>query len=304
MLFRSRIKIGTVDYDVAERISNTVVTLQVGSNPGADVAAGQSFTAYRPTHFLPSDFRRMISLTDLASKIEPSYVEAIDINRQQIYQSSNSVPTMYTIHNMRDTYGNAMLELGPYPMSSRSYSVVYERSPRLLLVEGYAKGLVTTSGTTVTGSGGASFEDAHVGAIIRFSQDATQEPTGTFGYADGSYNPFFAQRVIMQKNSSTQVVLDAALPSDVTGVRYVISDPLDVMNQSMVTYVLRAAELEMARMSQRKDKQEFMMFERQALEEAMAADLLWRELGMPVTWYPFHLQPWTTVPAEVVGGKQ
>lgn len=297
-----RLRIGTIDYEIQERISGTVVTLAYDSNPGADVVAGTAYSAYRSVYNLPPDWRRMVCLTDQSSKTELGFVESLSVSRQQVFQGSTGLPVSYTIRNSKDTYGSLAIEFGPAPSAARTYLMLYERGPRLLLTEKYSKGTVSTVGTALTGVNTA-FANAHVGAIIRFSGDVTVEPTGIFGNSDDTSNPFTEQRVIMARGSSTTLTLDAALSADVTGMKYTISDPIDCWGQAMMTYVLRAAEVEAARLSAKKDIQTYIMFERQALMEAQAADSGARDSGFPGRSYPFHLMPWTTIPAEVVGGQ-
>ena len=54
---RGILRINDIDYDVHERISDTVVTLSVNSNPGADVASSTTYTLSRDAYPLPFDFQ-------------------------------------------------------------------------------------------------------------------------------------------------------------------------------------------------------------------------------------------------------
>lgn len=297
-----RIRIANIHYEIEEYKSATTITLPEVGNPGADVAAGTEFLLFKPMYPLPSDWRKTISLIDLSTKMELRYVEYRDIDRLQVVQGTLALPNIYTIRNAKEYYGALAIEFGPSPSTTRTYEMTYERSPRLLSTEKYTKGTVTTSGTTVTGTGTA-FTKAHVGAVIRFSADSSNEPTGQVGTTDGLVNPFVEQRIVMARSSGTSLTIDSPLTSELTGVRYTISDPIDVYVPTMMTYVLRAAEMECARLMQRSDKGEYVKFAAEALDNAMASDNIAREQGIASAMVPFHLMPWSTIPTEVVHGQ-
>ena len=54
---RGIVQISNVSYDVHERKSDTVITLSVNSNPGADLTAGTSYKLSRDAYPLPVDFQ-------------------------------------------------------------------------------------------------------------------------------------------------------------------------------------------------------------------------------------------------------
>jgi hypothetical protein len=153
---------------------------------------------------------------------------------------------------------------------------MYEAKPRDLFTEQYATGTVTcgAASTSVTGSS-TVFASTHVGAIIRFSADAVSLPTSLVGVRGDNaplLNPFTAQRVIQSVTTTTALTLDAALPAAVSGVKYTISDPLDIESGAMLTAYWRAIELEMAKLTTRADIPMREQLARAALIRALEAD--------------------------------
>jgi hypothetical protein len=166
------------------------------------------------------------------------------------------------------------------------YDYMYEASPRPLTIEKYATGTVTTSGTTVTGSD-MTFPTDCEGSIIRFGT-STYEPTSVVGGYDASGtwidNRYAAQRKILGRTSGTVLTIDESLSTEVSAVKYTISDPIDIHTPAMFVAFQRLAEAEFARLVNHKQA---LQKEADALKEvrlAMEADQM-HSYGSPVVVY-------------------
>ena len=54
-----KIAINDRSYRVEDKKSTTIITLEQSNNPGADIAAGATYSAYRESYPLPIDFRKI-----------------------------------------------------------------------------------------------------------------------------------------------------------------------------------------------------------------------------------------------------
>lgn len=286
-----KIIIGGVHYEIDTQVSSTVITLSPNSNPGADVAAGTSYTWYREQYPLPTDYKALLHVFDTARDQE---LEQVDVDRQQqqsiyIFDTPDT-PWTATVTATGDYYGALSIVFSPPPSSAVSYDILYTAAPRPLKIDQYNTGTVSvTAGSTTLSSSGASFPEEVEGSIIRFSADGTTLPTGVAGDYNDNDNLYYAQRVIATRTSSSALKLDAAMSDTLTDVKYVISDPLDIETRSMLTALLRMAEFEYAKTrgikpEDRPSKQD--MYE--AITMAKEADQRMPNLGSSYGYNPFR----------------
>ena len=166
---------------------------------------------------------------------------------------------------------------GPPPSSARTYDFMAEVSPRPLKVEKYAEGTIaTTSGSaTVTGTS-TEFSDAHVGCVIRISDNGISEPTSLVGgidpEPDGSDRPYQYQHIIKSVESTTSLTLESTVAGTLSGVKFVISDPLDIEPGAMFTYFQRLCEFEFAHLIRDEGQMALYALVKDALIQAMGAD--------------------------------
>lgn len=219
-----------VRYKVDERKSNTTLTLMYDSCPTADVASGTTYTLYQNVYPLPEDFRKlddahyeqglgcMKPLTDMS--------DWLHLDQQQ---AESGRPYWYYIGGSPDTwqYGKMCLYVHPYPDTAESFDFTYWRNPRALYYTGQeteaSVGTVSVSidTTAVTGTS-TTFSQKMVGALIRFSRDSTNLPEG-----EGGQYPYQEQRVIISVTNATTLTLNEAVDFAYSGVKYVITDPVD-----------------------------------------------------------------------------
>jgi hypothetical protein len=78
-----------------------------------------------------------------------------------------------------------------------------------------------------------------VGCVVRFAQDSSVQeiPTGLTGAS-----PFFLERTISAYTDGQTLTLDQDPQMSLSGVKYSISDPVDIEPGAMLTYFLREVE--------------------------------------------------------------
>lgn len=285
---RGTVVIDDVHYDVEERKSSSIITLGANSNPGADIAAGETYLWYRDAYPLPVNFRKLRAIIDCSN---PSrHLEYMDPSSHLFTSREwNGVgdADFYTIRNEGDYIGSLSLLLSPAPDSAKSYELLYTVAPPPLVTYKYATGTIscTAAATTVTGSGTA-FVAAHKGCVIRFTTSTTLEPTGVMGLADGTDNPYLAQRIITTVTDSATLVIDSAVSSttSLSGCKYVISDPIDVEPITMRSYFEALCAYHYARLTKRKEQRDMLSDAHRALLEAMTNDSRTDEMVRAVPW--------------------
>lgn len=260
--------INSIVYEVAQRLSSTTLQLTIGQNPGADVASGTSYTLYQDGYPLPYDFISCDRVIDMRRGVKLSYEHPRSwMARQQVYQGP-SAPYVYTFTQDEHSFGALAIRLFPIPDNIYPLDFIYKRKPRALVIDQYSAGTasVAASSTTVTGSG-TSWTSAMVGSVIRLSSDNVNAPTGVAGA-----NRAAEENVITDVASATSLTIDAAITTDYSGVKYVISDPVDVEYGAMLTALLRGMEAQgtIARIMKNEDRAQLAY--RAALVRAMEAD--------------------------------
>lgn len=233
-------------YKVESRVSDSLLTLDSVTNPGADVASGTSYTLYRSQYPLPNGFRRIGVVVDLSSSEELLYVPPDQVMEWHVGESGPSTPSTWTIRGLRGDYvGQRAIEFQPPPTEAKTYHYLFANECRELgLPPETEDGTVTVSSgsTTVTGTSTA-FASGMVGAVMRFSPSTLNKPTNLAGS-----NPYTHQALISAYTSATAVTIDTAPSATLTAVKYTVSDPIDMDAGTMLTWFLKACEAELAQM--------------------------------------------------------
>lgn len=237
------LKIGDVSYKVTSRISGTEITLDADNNPGEDVASGTAYTLFRTQYPLPNGYRTVSGVFDVRQNCELQNVSPGELVALGIGDMTTGNPRCWTARGLVADYpGRVALEFWPPPSDAGTIEVSLGNQGReLLLASSVTAGTVTVSsgGTSVTGSGTA-FTAACVGSVIRFSSGPTNVPTGLHGLY-----PYDHQSIITARTSATAITIADAAPQAYTGVKYCISDPIDIEPGSMLTYFLKACSYEL-----------------------------------------------------------
>lgn len=239
---RGLVRIGSIDYSVDERKSDTILTLSINSNPGADIAAGESYSVARDSYPLPVDFQSADQFRNATKNWAwPSYVDPgswLDAHRS--LESSND-PRIYTIMADPDFIGTMAVHFYPPPTAANDFDFLYQRFPSALRVSDYKTGTIATtaSSAVVTGTGTAFTSDMK-GSIIRVGT-STDNPSGIDGL-----NPYAEERVIISVDSGTQVTVDSGMDSAASTVKYRISDPIDIDDGVMYEAFMAYCELRLS----------------------------------------------------------
>jgi hypothetical protein len=230
--------IDNIFYPCTRRISDTVITLADANNPGADVAAGTEYTIAREHYTLPVDFGAMDRVIQHDHSTTMTYLPPGEFFCQQRTSVSVANPWSYTITNDPNRHGAMAIRFYPVPDEIYQFGFYYRRRPRTLKIDNYSTGTVsTTSGqTTLTGSG-TVWNSTMIGSIVRFAADAVDVPTGLSGAS-----PFWLERSITAYTSATSLTLDQDPQQSLSGVKYSISDPVDIESGAMLSYFLRECE--------------------------------------------------------------
>lgn len=207
--------------DVSVRNSGTVVTLSADRNPGADVAAGASYTILRQWYALPADF---LSVAEPLG--EGVYVLGEYVSWQDMADLHRSDPSTGDFQNWTigpAPTGGQALWVWPGLSAAVRFELPYKKRPRNLLYSGHdareSQGTISVSTATVTGSGTA-FESGMAGAVLRISRTSTR-PTGLT-----ERNPYFEEAVISSVASTTAATLATSMTA-ASAKAYVVTDPID-----------------------------------------------------------------------------
>lgn len=237
------VRVGTLDYSVDERKSDTVLTLDSQLNPGDDLASS-TFVIYRDRYDLPADLQSQTDFILSDHYGEVTYMIPSELLASRSCDVTTGKPEYYTIMESPDTTGRLAIYLHPYPDSAISMDFHYFKSPRLLAVPQDSDGKVsfTSGGSTVTGT---STEwnirgSLYVGAVLRVgSPDKT--PTG---FSGGSR--YIDEHIISSVESDTSLTVEGTLGRTVSSYPYLISDRIDIDENSMGTLMRRACDRSLA----------------------------------------------------------
>jgi len=264
------LQIATQWYEIERRISGTVFTLRENSNPGSDVASGTSYTMFRSRYVLPTDYRQGYSpvLKSLSGALQ--YVEPNDWHYYTRQWTTGGVPSRWTVFTEPNDQGRLSLYVFPYSSAASEATLLYQRQARPLKLDGTGTaetvGTIawTAGSTTVTGTSTTFSNGLHAGAIIRAGTSANA-PDGT----EGPY-PYGEQLVIQSVASATSLTVVNAPTTTVSGVKYNISDPVDI-TQTMMDALVRGCEQQLG-FGMQENRQA-------AMQQQLYEDALRRALG-------------------------
>ena len=225
-----------------------------------------TFELYHDEYLLPADYVKSDTAISEGNFGGLAYSDPTDVLWWQKINQSSGTPRYYTITGSRYYPGRMILKFCPYPDFTKTVDFIYQRRPRDLLIHSQTAGTVSvTSGSTTATANGFVFPATCQGSIFRLGTTSAVPESWL------SMNPPTFETWIYTRLSNTSVQLSDA--STLTGnYRYVISDPVDVEQESTLTAVLRGVEkyLAIARNIQGKPDPFGAFFE--ALRVAQAAD--------------------------------
>lgn len=261
--------ISNIPYQISTNPSSTTITLTPQACPAADIAGGTGYTLYQDSYPCPIDFVSADEIVNIINSLDLEYEHPSTwLTLQRVYRSP-ATPRTYTIMGSSTQYGEMSMRFYPPPDAVYPLDYIYKRRMRPLVYSEVTAGTVaTTNGsTTVTGSGTAFTPDM-VGGVIRFTVAGSKEsPTGVEGE-----NPFSYERTIVGYTSATSITIDADPGITSTGIKYSVSDPLDIEEGAMLSLFWRECESKIRLKRRMNPAQGELQFYAEAMERAMEAD--------------------------------
>lgn len=234
--------ISDVVHDVAERLSDTTLTLDPTLNPQADVAAGTSYTLMRTTYAMPFDFKGMFDPQD-EDQIRSCYIPPVSWHALERTLPTQTDTFFWTVMPSPDAYGSWVLRTWGYPSTAETIDFMYQGRPRPIKRTGYETasraGTVTLATNTSVQGNSSTFSSDMVGSLLRVTTSTTVYPTGL-----GDLNPWTDQKVITEYSAASgaaALTVDSNWGATYTTVLYTISDPVDV-DQSLWNLLVAAAK--------------------------------------------------------------
>lgn len=215
--------------DVEAYKTASVITLDATMNPGKDVASGATYDAYPRYYRLPNDFMSMDKPVEESLQSLGRYVSMERMLELDRYYNTSGEVQYFTIAAAPDLFGTMALFVQPYSDEDRTLDFTYKRRPRELryvgtdLSESPGTISIYPGGTATISGASTSFASTHVGSLLRIGTSASSMPTGLDGLL-----PYAEQRTIVAYTSATSVTLDAAPSVSQIGVKYSITDPIDL----------------------------------------------------------------------------
>lgn len=296
-----------VRYGVDDYKSSTIITLDEGDCPTADVASGTSYTLTKDSYELPSTCRAIFTLydTDAPGRLI-SCVDPGDIIRERRLVRGAAMPTMYSAYRGELYSGGMAVHFAPSASTARTYQCYGLFLPEPLSILDYSgEGTVAISsgGTAITGTG-TTFVAGHVGCVIRISPTGVVKiPTDIQGEIDKDrLEPFAIQRVIKSFTSTTAISVESASDRALTGSGFRISSRIDIETGAMRNAFLKCCEARFANQD-RKAMQEREAAYELSLSKAMYADQrVWDTVGP--SYVPGSLAGWAAEIDLTTGGTQ
>lgn len=234
--------IDNVTYRVASYSSSTVIVLDSTQAPTADIAAGETYEMYRMYYELPDDFISCVEpMPEQDSEILGIWTVPEEIMARFRYDTASASSRLWTIAPVPDKPTRQALWLYPANSADDTVDVWYRSMPRQLRYSGYETKCntgtiaVTASAATVTGTG-TTFEDPMEGSLFRIGTDTQFQPTGLRGVY-----PWVEEHTIKTYTSTTALTLKDSVTTTRSGVKYTITDPLD-LDSCAIPALFRLAE--------------------------------------------------------------
>jgi hypothetical protein len=239
-----RIVIDDVVYTIESRTSGTVCILDENIKPVSRISS-EEFTLFRSQYELPEDYKAGYAMYEQDRRWASAWMHPDEWLASERNWLQSARPFCWTILPDPDRYGCFIVALHGYPDATETMDFMYYGQGRAIRLCGYEARCQTgtasasINGITVTGLG-TSWSADMKGAMLRMSLDSTNWPTG-----NGDLYPYAEQQKISAVNSTTSITIDGAWSQAFSGVKFRISDPLDI-DASIVEALKRRAEHEIS----------------------------------------------------------
>lgn len=290
--------IANVMYDVEKRISGTTLQLTEASNPGADVAASTTYSLFRDQYQLAENFRSTFNLHESSTHQTMEFVHPKDWNaaRTRLGGNSTGTPYIFTITGDPHRPNRLVLRTYPYPTEALNYDHIYMRKPGDLNIFEYKTGTVSTTATSATLTGiGTSWNSTYEGIALRISATDTTiasgvAETGPYGFDRNAY--YIHETIVDSVTNATTLVMKDVATETLSSVRYVLSDIVDIEGEAMLIAFQRLCEKHVAIKNNMEGKGDYLALARQALKQAMEADVRAHSLRSRRDSVPYRSREW------------
>lgn len=226
-----RVRIDDAVYTVESRVSDSIITLDSNSNPGADVAASTSYELFRSVYPLPDDLWRLYDVGVEKSFWVTYYLSPSAWQQRERFLKSSGQTWAWTLMKDPDSDGKWALWVDPSPDTAEPLMFIYRRRPRILRWAG-----TETEARTYTFSGSddastlttsTALPSSMVGSIIRLSSNS-KHPTGL-----GGTNPYNEQHKITKIDGTTVTISGTLGQTYAASSKFTVSDIID-MSDTMI----------------------------------------------------------------------
>lgn len=245
------LELGNFKYEPYATISPTVLQLKPDNNPGSDIAVASAYNLYHISYPLPYDFLSIGRVRYSQNwELEYAYTEDLALSIYQPFTAG--LPAYFGLYD--NVFSNRRaIKLFPIPQASDRCEFEYKRQMRPLQVIAETAGTLTiTQGQTAVTGVGTNFLSKHGGSVLRVgptnfnskplrSGDTLPTITGLVGE-----QPYAFESSIFSVTDATHLTLLDPADQTLTGVSFIISDPIDVEVQIMRQLFLRTAEAQLA----------------------------------------------------------
>ncbi len=261
------VRIGDQNYDVAQLISGTVLTLRAQMAPQCDFTSVE-YGLYQASYPLPEDF-----MSQDVTFIPYNFGNLRFVHpREWLLESAAwcvlGDPLIFTILPDRHYLNRMSMYVAPFPTYQRAIDFLYKRNLRPLSVFSYTTGTVSTAvgSNTVVGQGAAFTQNMACGCVVRVSGVPRLCPTNETGS-----NPAVWESKIIAVPTSQQLTTLEPCPFSLTTVPYMISSVVDIEHIMEQAY-RRRCEYQICIGRKAKNKNDAYNDYKIALASAKAAD--------------------------------
>lgn len=287
--------LGRLLCDVSSRNSDTSLTLAYGGAPTGDLS-DYAYNLIRESYPLPCGVLRMDGFTSLSNFTYPAFMELAEWTRTRAYGSYMGIAQWFTFDGSDAFLQKSSIRISPPPSQDETFEYTYLRKPRDLRVEGEYSGTITgtNSSTTVAGTGTA-FSALHVGCVLRLGSNNTDIPTASWGDTPG-----IEDRIVTSVSTNLSLTVDAPFSTGFSNVKYLITDPLDINPDVMLSAMQAMSLWKYAVMANQERRGELRQAADRAMMEARGADALWvgtsGDWNRGYVWKPIYAASSWTVP--------
>lgn len=273
---RATVTLAVGEYEIDEVLTATTATLLETNNPGADVGSSTDYAIYNDRFLLPMDAAGVDQLSGVVDRTPLQWTDPRDYLQIRSKNKVEDYPAYYTLLGDVEAMGRLMLRLFPYPTSAIDLDYTYKRNPRELLFDQYKYGTITTNATTTVAGSGTDWTANMDGAILRVSYASAEldenANAGSQWFESMAMSPpFIYERRITAIGGANSLTVDSAIPA-LSGVRYEISDPIDIERGAMFSAFLRCCEWQLACIMRLQDRNEAQQQFELSLQAAVAVD--------------------------------